>query len=152
MAVTTTPYNHTRAKLLDLGMVAQAAYFYVELLDATATFVATATTKTAVDNAGAKEVYGGGWTQGGENLENVAVSVVDTNGAMLDCDDVSVIATGGPIGPAEAALVWLDEGGAGTTKTPLWFIDFGGTQAATETEPFEINISSNGLYNTGVCP
>ena len=70
MAVTVSTYNHTAAKLLQLGIVPQAANFYLELLTGDATFVASHTTKAAVDNTGAYEVSGNGWDVGGEPLTN----------------------------------------------------------------------------------
>jgi hypothetical protein len=151
MAVTISHYNHTRAKLLDLGVGPEAANFYVELLDGDASFDATDTTKTAVDNAGGYEVHGNGWTEGGENAANVAVTVTATDEAMLDFDDIAVTATGGSIGPAEAALVWLDEGGAGTTKSPLWYVDFGEALTSSVGIDFEFNLAATGIFRIGDC-
>lgn len=149
MAVTVSTYNHTATKLLQLGVDPQAANFFLELLDSNATFVATHTTKSAVDNTGAYEVYGNGWTQGGENLTSVAVSTVTTNDAMLDAADVQITATGGSIGPADAALVYVDEDGGGT-YTPLWFISFGESKTATVGNVFPVLWSASGIAQVTV--
>ena len=145
MAVTVSTYNHTAAKLLNLSLADEAANVYLELLDGDASFTASHETKAQVDNSGGYEVYGNGWTQGGENLSNVAVTVTTTNDAMIDADDVQITATGGSIGPADAALVYVDEGGAGTTKTPLWFIDFGESKTATVGNVFPVIWNASGI-------
>ena len=149
MAVTVSTYNHTATKLLNLGVDPQSANFFLELLNSSATFVATHTTKSAVDNTGGYEVYGNGWTQGGENLENVAVTTVTTNDAKLDADDVQITASGGSIGPADAALVYVDEDGGGT-YTPLWFIDFGESKTATVGNVFPVIWSASGIAQVTV--
>lgn len=150
MAVTVSTYNHTAKKLLDLSLVDEAANFYLELLSGDASFLASHTTKSQVDNAGAYEVYGNGWDQGGENLANVAVTTTTTNDAMLDASDVEVTATGGSVGPADAALVYVDEGGAGTTKSPLWFIDFGESKTATTGNVFPVIWNASGIAQVTV--
>ena len=149
MAVTVSTYNHTATKLLNLGVDPQSANFFLELLNSSATLVATHTTKSAVDNTGGYEVYGNGWTQGGENLENVAVTTVTTNDAKLDADDVQITASGGSIGPADAALVYVDEDGGGT-YTPLWFIDFGESKTATVGNVFPVIWSASGIAQVTV--
>lgn len=149
MAITVSTYNHTSAKLLKLGVDPQAANFFLELLNGDATFVASHTTKAAVDNTGGYEVYGNGWTQGGENLASVAVTTVTTNDAMLDAADVQITATGGSIGPADAALVYVDEDGGGT-YTPLWFIDFGESKTATVGNVFPVFWNASGIAQVTV--
>ena len=150
MAVTVSTYNHTAEKLLKLSLTSEAANFYLELLSGDASFTASHTTKSQVDNAGGYEVYGNGWTQGGENLASVTVSTVTTNDGMIDAADVTVTATGGSIGPADAALVYVDEGGAGTTKTPLWFIDFGESKTATTGNVFPVIWNASGIAQVTV--
>ena len=149
MAVTVSTYNHTAAKLLQLGIVPQAANFYLELLTGDATFVASHTTKAAVDNTGAYEVSGNGWDSGGEPLTSVAVTTVTTNDAMLDAADVQITATGGSIGPADAALIYVNES-AGGTLTPLWFIDFGESKTATVGNVFPVIWSASGIAQVTV--
>lgn len=144
MAITITPYNHTAKKLFDLSMVDEAANFYVMLVDGTTAFDATHTTIAAATDSGADEVSGNGWTAGGENLANVAVTTVTTNDTKIDCDDVAVTATGGAISATDA-IIYVDEGGAGTTKSPLWYIDFDGTITAPDGATFNLVIDSDGL-------
>lgn len=145
MAVTISVYRHVPklilAKEIDWDNVK------LELLNATAAFNGTHTTKNAVDNTGAYEVSGNGWTAGGELLDNAAITIAAiTSGtaddAKLDYDDIIVTATGGSIGPAYGALVYDVTGGF-----PLLFIDFGQSQAAGDTTDFKIRIHANGLIN-----
>lgn len=150
MAITVSTYNHTAKKLLDLSMTDEAANFYVELLDNSASFTATDTAKTTVDNAGGYEVDGNGWTTGGENLTSVDVTVVTTNDAMIDAADVAVTATGGAVGPAYAALIYVNEGDADTTYSPLWYVDFGEAKTATTGNDFEVNFHASGLAQVTV--
>ena len=150
MAVTVSTYNHTAKKLLDLSLVDEAENFYLELLTGDASFLASHTTQAQVDNSGGHEVYGNGWTQGGENLSNVAGTTTTTNDAMLDASDVEVTATGGSVGPADAALVYVDEGGAGTVLTPLWFIDFGESKTATVGNVFPVIWNASGIAQVTV--
>ena len=149
MAVTVSTYNHTAAKLLGLGVTPQAANFYLELLDGDASFVASHTTKSAVDNAGGNEVSGNGWDEGGENMASVAVTTVTTNDAMLDAADVQITATGGSIGPADAALVYVNESNGGTL-TPLWYIDFGESKTATVGNVFPVIWNASGIAQVTV--
>lgn len=140
MAVTVSNYNHT-AKLL-LGAEVDHTDLAIMLLDETASF--NASNVTLADVAGVsndKEVYGNGWEQGGENLSNVAASIVTTNDAILDCDDPVVTATGGPIGPAYAAVIYEK-----TTEAPLQYIDFGEAVTAGEATDFRVIISANGIF------
>lgn len=147
MAITITPYNHTAKKLLDLSLVDEAANVYVMLVDGTTAFDASHTTLDQATDSGADEVSGYGWTAGGENLANVAVTTVTTNDTKLDCDDVSVTATGGSISATDA-IIYVDEGGAGTTKSPLWFIDFDGTIVAPDGATFALVIDGDGLLSS----
>lgn len=147
MANTTTYYNHT-AKLL-LAQQVDLDNMKAMLLDGNkaALFDATDTTVDAVAGAlsgspleRANEVYGYGWVQGGELLANVTVSVVNTNDALLDADDISVTPTGGDVGPAYAALI-LDA----TNDYPLAFNDFGEVKQAGIGTLFLLNFP-NGVF------
>lgn len=138
MAVTMSPYNHL-AKLL-LNQEVDFANIRIALLDATGLFVGAHVAKTNVDNAGAREVFGNGWVQGGPTLTNVAVTTVDTNDAMLDADDVSVTATGGAIGPAENALIY-----DATSLAPLIHVHFGRAHDAGQGTDFLISFNALGL-------
>lgn len=133
MAVTISFYNHTR-KLFANGEV-DLSNLTVMLRTAATTFNPA---HTGVGQLSGAEVYGNGWPAGGAQIANASITIVNTNEARLDGDNISVTATGGSIGPASSAVV-VD----GTT--PLLFIDFDGPQQAGETTPFNINWHQNGI-------
>lgn len=141
MAITISRYNHTAKKIANKEVTYTT--LKVMLLDDGASFTAANTQLTQVTNAGAYEVDGNGWTTGGETLENVAVTVHDTNGAKIDADDVDVEADGGSIGPAYAAVIYDD---TDADDAPLWYIDFDGPQTAGEGTPFKIQFAADGIY------
>jgi len=145
MAVTVSRYNHTWQWLTLRSLADEADNLYFMLVDGTTAFSATHTTLAAATDAGADEIDGNGWTEGGEPLANVAVTIVETNETMIDCDDVGVTAVGGSIA-APAGIIYCNEGGAGTTKTPLWHYDFGETITAVAGVDFEITIPADGLH------
>jgi hypothetical protein len=147
MSTTVSSYNHTRQKLFDLSLTDEAANFYLMLIDGTTAFSAAHTTLAAATDSEADEIDGNGWTTGGENLASVDVTIVDTNGAMIDCANIAVTASGGNIA-AQYAIIYVDEGGAGTTKTPLWHYDFGETITANAGTDFEVAINANGLHRS----
>lgn len=127
-------YNHTR-KLLINKQVDLAALKLV--LTSGYTFVATETTLT---NVTAAEVSGNGWTSGGEAIGSVAVTVVATNGAMIDGADISVTATGGSIGPADGYVI-VDA----TNSFPLFHTSFTAQTAGSGT-PFNVTFDANGIF------
>lgn len=150
MAVTVNRYNHT-LKLWLNGEI-DMANLKAMLLSDDATFDATDTDIDDVAGAltgspaeRANELYGNGWTQGGQTLDNVAVTIVDTDGAMIDCDDETVTATGGAIPPSGGAYktVVLDA----TSGKPLWFYTHNvtGGESAGEGTEFKILPNGNGL-------
>lgn len=139
MAVTVRLYNHTTA--LIAGQTVDLDNLKVMLLDDDSAFDATDTTIDAVSNTGAYEVFGNGWTEGGETLTSVTATTVTTNDALIDADDVDVTATGGNIGPAYAAVIY-----DATSDKPLKHIDFGQAWTAGETTPFKLRILA-GLFN-----
>jgi hypothetical protein len=141
MAVTITLYNHTVKKLVNEEF--DLSTLKVMLLNATAEAAFSAAHTTLAQVAGASnvnEVSGNGWTTGGIALANAAVSIVTTNDAKLDADDISVTASGGSIGPAEAAVIYDDTG-----DVPLAFIDFDGTQEAGVGTDFKIIWNASGI-------
>lgn len=140
MAVTISRYNHTLKKLLNKEITYST--LKLMLLSDDAAFDATDAQLTDVTNAGANEVDGNGWDAGGEPLTGVTISIVDTDGAMLDADDVTVQAAGGPIGPAYAAVIYDD---TDANDAPLWFVDFGGAQTAGLGTDFKITFNANGI-------
>jgi hypothetical protein len=141
MAVTITLYNHTAKKLANKEITLTT--LKLQLLNNSATFDATHTALTSVNNAGAYEVSGGGWDAGGEALANVAVTTVATNDAKLDADDISVTATGAVIGPAYKAVLYDD---TDASDAPLAFIDFGGVQEAGIGTPFNVTWNAAGIF------
>jgi len=143
MAVTISRYNHTAKLLLNKEIVYTT--LKAMLLSASATFTASHTALTSVNNAGAYQVSGNGWASGGETLASVAITVVATNDAMLDADDISVTASGGSIGPAYSAVIYDD---THASDAPLWFIDFGGVKEAGVGTDFKINWNASGIYRT----
>lgn len=138
-------YNHT-AKLFANKQVTLTT-LKVQLLNDSATFTASHTALTSVNNSGAYEVDGNGWTTGGETLSGVAVTTVTTNDAKLDADDVSVTASGGAVGPAYKAVIYDD---TDANDAPLAFIDFETSKQADSGTPFNINWDSNGIFTWSV--
>ena len=120
MAITVSVYNDTTRKIQAGELIAADTYKF-ELLNNSATFDATNTTKTQVDNAGSYEVYGNGWTQGGMTLASVAISTVSTKNSKFSFAALSVTATGGAIGPAYKGVILNT-----TDSTLVCFYDFGG--------------------------
>jgi roadblock/LC7 domain-containing protein len=140
MAVTISRYNHTTTMLVNKDV--EYSTLKAMLLSGAATFTAANTTLAQVTNSGANEVSGNGWAVGGQTLANVTVSVVDTNGAMIDADDIDVEAVAGAIGPATALVIYDD---SDANKAPLWYVDFDGSQTAGEGTPFKITFSASGI-------
>jgi hypothetical protein len=141
MAATISRYNHTAKKLMNKEVDYTA--LKIMLLDNTASFTATHTKLSDVaGSANAKEVSGNGWTAGGETLASVAVTTVDTNGAMLDAADVEKTASGGSIGAAYNAVIYDD---TDSDDAPLWFIAFGEAKTADDGTPFKVAMNASGL-------
>lgn len=133
---TISRYNHT-AKLFNNNEI-DLTQLKVRLRNGT-TFTAT---DTVISDLNGSEVDGNGWTTGGESLANAAVTTVNTNGAMLDADDIAVEASGGDIGPADSYVI-IDD----TDADPqvLWHIAIGTSKTAGSGTEFQINISTNGI-------
>lgn len=141
MAVSISRYNHTAKKLLNKEVTYTT--LKVMLLNNSASFSAGDTTLNQVTNSGAYQVSGGGWASGGQTLASVAVTTVDTNGAMLDGNDIEVTATGAAIGPAYAAVIYDD---TDSNDAPLWFVNFGEAKQADEGTPFKFSLNASGLF------
>ena len=140
MAVTVSRYNNTVKGLLNSEIDLTDLAFMLLDDDAAALFDATDTDMSGLSGA---EVDGNGWTSGGEDLENVAVTTITTNDAKIDADDISVTATGGPIGPALSGVIY-EKG----TLRPLWFYDFGQAETAGEDTDFKVIINASGISFT----
>jgi len=143
MAVTVSRYNHTLKLWFNNEL--NLANLKIMLLDSgAAAFDATDTDMTAYTGASPDpEVFGNGWTEGGETLANVTVAVIDTNDANLDADDVAVTATGGDIGPARYAVIYDVTG-----DYPLWHYDFGQDETAGQDTDFRFVFNSDGIFKT----
>ncbi len=150
MAITITPYNLAAKKLLNKEVTLTTIKFM--LLNNTATFDATNTTLAQVAGVLSgghypNEVYGNGWTEGGETLANVAVTTVTTNDAMLDADDINVTASGGSL-PSSPAYKGLLYDATGTIL--LAFVDFGNDMQAGDTTAFKVVWHANGIFRVNV--
>ena len=141
MAFTIFAYNHT-TRLLHSNAITVAS-LKVELLETGASFNPAHTTRNQVNNSGAWAFDGNGWDVGGEPLTGAAITTVDTDGIMLDANDIIVNAAGGAIGPAIAALIYDD---AHASDAPLFYIDFGGSETAGIGTDFKILWNANGIY------
>ena len=141
MAVTATLYNDGAKRLANKEV--ELTTLKLMLLDATAAFDGANTQLSQVAGAGnSKEVSGNGWTVGGETLQNVAVTVINTNDAKLDGDDVSKTASGGNIGPAPVAVIYDD---TDANDAPLIWIDLDGAKEAGVGTPFNVNWHADGI-------
>lgn len=142
MAITISMYNHT--KKLFANAEVNVSDLAVMLLNSNASFVAANTSIDVVAGADepsrANEVFGNGWTEGGVTLANASISVVDTNDAVFDADDIEVEATGGDIGPTESFVIYEK-----TSGNVLFYIDFGGEQTAGEGTPFKVTWNASGI-------
>ena len=134
-------YNHTLDGLWS-GEFPATHTFNVMLLDDTAVFDATDTTISAVSNAGALEVFGNGWAEGGVALDNVVIETASTNGVKFDADDfVTVITTGGLSG--YKALVIYDY--THTTQKPLGYLQLATTLVTAAGEGVGVFFPEEGI-------
>lgn len=147
MAVTVHRFNNVAKKLLNQEI--NLANIKAMLLNAakTAAFDATNTTVDQVVGAAvaghrANEVYGNGWTEGGEAVA-ATVSVRNTSGAALSFADARKTATGGNIGPAYGALYY-----DATNMAPLYLQDFGQMQTAGQDTDMLLRFDPNGTPGT----
>lgn len=149
MTVTISRYNQTAKKFLNNEIALNDINFM--LLDNTATFTAahTALASVAGTLAGGhypKELYGNGWAEGGPQLASVAITIVDTNKAMLDADDISITASGGPLPPTKAYKGLIYEKTSGDV---LFFVDFGDDEQAGDGTAFKVIFNANGIMRVG---
>lgn len=144
MAITHTGFNQTCS--LVLGQSVDLSNLKVMLLNASASFDATDTTIDDVAGAAgphrANEVYGNGWTEGGELLASVAVSIANTDEAVLTADDINKIASGGDIGPTPYAVVY-----DATSDAVLGWIDWDGARTAESGTNLLIPFASGVVWN-----
>ncbi len=141
MAVSIALYDHTVTRFAN-GSNGASDTYKLELLNNSAVFNAANTQKTQVDNAGAYEVSGNGWTTGGITLSNVVIATVNTNDAKFAADDITQTASGGNIGPAYKALLY---NATDANSPPLAFINFDGALTATQGAPFIVTWDPAGI-------
>jgi hypothetical protein len=144
MAVTVTPYNHTASRLLS-GATDSSSTLKINLYSAL-TFDATHTTRAQVDAAATPLPNANGYTHNTKDIDNLVVSIVSTNGAMLDADDVEWNATPGAL-TAAFAMVFDDDD---VNKAPLFVIDFDGSKTADPETPLKILWNANGILRLTV--
>lgn len=133
-------FNHTRKLLLNSEVTFGA--LKVMLYGDSYTFNAAETDMETVE---AQEVHGNGWTQGGEAIASAAVTLDNTNEAMLDGVDISKTATGGDIGPAKGMVVFDSTGSNSGDWVPLFNYTFPSPLTALEGVPFLVSWASAGI-------
>lgn len=139
MPVTVTIYNHTKARFLS-GANSEADTYKINLYS-TLPANLTATTKAAAESGATQIATANGYTQDTKTLSGVAVTVVTTDDARFDADDVTWTASGGSIAAA-FAMVYND---TDTNDPPVFRIDFDGTITATAGIPFVIAWNASGI-------
>lgn len=118
---TSSIYNHTVNRFNE-GLNGEADVYKLLLLNSSATFNATHTTLTEVDNAGAYEVSGNGWPSGGFTLQNIVTAIDATDGGIFSADNVAQAISGGTLGPYNNAVV-VNSSDSGSP--PVMFIAIG---------------------------
>jgi hypothetical protein len=91
-------YNHT-AKRQIAGENSISDEYKVVLLNASGTFNAAHVTLDEVTASGSYEVYGNGWTQGGEVISTMSAAISETDSGIITADALSVPISGGDLGP-----------------------------------------------------
>ena len=129
-------YNDARRKVADKSW----AYGVLKVMLVNNYTVAAAHSVIA-DITTTARVGGNGWETAGATVVAGSVTLVNTNEAMLDANDIAITATGGNIGPANGAVLYDSTGGG----ILLWYIDFGSTQTAGTGTAFAINWHANGI-------
>lgn len=143
MAVTVSLYNNTVKRFMS-GENASGDSYLINLYTA-ATFDATATTKTAAESGATQVATNYGYTQNSKTLAGVAVTVVSTNDAKFDADDVQWDASGGDIAASHAIVF-----NASDSNYPVLFVDFGGTVTAVDGMPFLVAWHASGILTGAV--
>lgn len=136
MAVTVSLYNNVIDHFLSGSIT--LANLKVMLRNDSTTFDAT---DNIVGDLNGAEVSGSGWDVGGEALANAAWTVVNTDEAKLDGDDIVVAASGGDI-EASRAVIYDDS----ATDRLIAFLDFGETITATDGNNFTVTFNASGIF------
>ena len=140
MAVTITLYDHTVSRFAS-GANAVGDTYKINLYSVFS-FDAADTTKALAEGGATQLSTANGYTQNTKELANVAVSVVTTNDAKFDADDVSWTASGGDIGPASYALIYNE---TDADDPPVAYIAFGEAKTANTGTPFNITWDAAGI-------
>jgi len=99
-------------------------------------------TQETIDDVDSNEITGTGYTAGGQELTNVAVTVDDGDDeGVVDADNV--VWTGDII--ARYAVIYKDTG-TPSTSTIIGILDFGADKESSNSD-FEINFDSEGMFN-----
>lgn len=143
---TITLYNHTRAKFLS-GDFAVGDQYLVMLYSAF-TFNAAATTKAAAEVGCTQLPTANGYTQDTKALAGGAVSIINTNEAMLDFDSPSWTASGAALAATHALVV----NGTAVDDPPVAYIDFQGTITAPDGQPLTVDWDAAEGFITSKAP
>lgn len=138
-------YNHTARKVM-AGENPATDTYKVMLLNSTAiaAFDATDVTLDEVSATGTNEVYGNGWTQGGETISNISINTVTTNDAVMIGDDVYKLISGGDLGPYSGYVVYND---SVSGDPPIVLVDIETNETTLEGSILRIDFSTNGIIS-----
>jgi hypothetical protein len=133
---TVSLYNHTSSYVMDLDL---DGFSYYLMLCASSTF--DATDATLADITKTEVADGNGYTTGGQELMNKAITTVNTNNAKFLADDVEWPVTSGSI-TADSAILYYSNG---NTNPPLLHIDFGASIEVSSGSSFLIEWDPDGI-------
>jgi hypothetical protein len=139
MAVTVSIFNHTAQRFAS-GANAPTDVYKVALYTS-ATFLASATTLAGVTKT--EVASGNGYTTTGATLSGVAATIVTTDDAKFDANDVSWTVPAGGSLAAAYAILYND---TDANDPPVLFIDFDGTITTTDGGIFQIIWNANGIF------
>jgi hypothetical protein len=137
MAPSISLYNHTAFRFASGANSVDDTYKL--MLCSAATFDAANITLASITKT--EIASGTGYTTGGATVDNVTVTIVTTNDAKFDANDVSITASGGSIA-ASHAILYND---TDINDPPVAFINFGGTITANDGVPFVVQWNANGI-------
>ena len=139
MAVTVSIFDHTSQRFAS-GANASSDVYKVALYTA-ATYSAAATTLAGITKT--EVASGNGYTTAGATLASVAVTIVTTNDAKFDANDVSWTVPAGGSLAAAYAILYND---TDANDPPVLFIDFGETITTTDGGIFQIIWNASGIF------
>jgi hypothetical protein len=139
---TVSLYNHTRARFLDGAF--NVGDTYIVNLYTVLPFNATATTRAEAEAGATQVATANGYTQNAKALTNLAVSIINTNEARLDADDVTWTASGGSLS-ATHVLVFND---THPDDAPVLRIDLEGALLAESGSDLRLQWDANGIITS----